>query len=51
MLNDAKIANFHTEIHQDHGYYYLSDTGQGATWVNEQRVGTRFQLRDGDRLR
>ncbi|MDR8014462.1 FHA domain-containing protein [Ectopseudomonas guguanensis] len=51
VLGDAGIASFHAEIRQDHGYYYLSDTGQGATWVNEQRVGTRFQLRDGDRLR
>ncbi|ATH81281.1 FHA domain-containing protein [Ectopseudomonas hydrolytica] len=51
VLGDAGIASFHAEIRQDHGYYYLSDTGQGATWVNDQRVGTRFQLRDGDRLR
>ncbi|MDM9650119.1 FHA domain-containing protein [Pseudomonas wenzhouensis] len=51
VFGDAGIASFHAEIRQDHGYYYLSDTGQGATWVNDQRVGTRFQLRDGDRLR
>ncbi|QNH02797.1 FHA domain-containing protein [Pseudomonas sediminis] len=51
VLGDAGIASFHAEIRQDHGYYYLSDAGQGATWVNDQRVGTRFQLRDGDRLR
>ena len=51
VLGDAGIASFHAEIRQDHGYYYLSDASQGATWVNDQRIGTRFQLRDGDRLR
>lgn len=51
VLGDPGVASFHAEIRQDHDYYYLSDAGQGATWVNDQRVGTRFQLRDGDRLR
>jgi pSer/pThr/pTyr-binding forkhead associated (FHA) protein len=51
VLGDAGIASFHAEIRQDHGYYYLSDASQGATYVNDQRIGTRFQLRDGDRVR
>lgn len=51
VLGDAGIASFHAEIRQDHGYYYLSDASQGATFVNDQRIGTRFQLRDGDRVR
>jgi pSer/pThr/pTyr-binding forkhead associated (FHA) protein len=51
VLGDAGIASFHAEIRQDHGYYYLSDASQGATCVNDQRIGTRFQLRDGDRVR
>jgi pSer/pThr/pTyr-binding forkhead associated (FHA) protein len=51
VLGDAGIASFHAEIRQDHGYYYLSDASQGATHVNDQRIGTRFQLRDGDRVR
>ncbi|WP_333984918.1 FHA domain-containing protein [Ectopseudomonas khazarica] len=51
VLGDAGITSFHAEIRQHQGYYYLSDASQGATWVNEQRIGSRFQLRDGDRLR
>lgn len=51
VLGDAGIASFHAEIRQDQGYYYLSDAGQGSTFVNDQRIGTRFQLRAGDRLR
>lgn len=51
VLDDSGITSFHAEIRLHQGYYYLSDASQGATWVNDQRIGSRFQLRDGDRLR
>ncbi|MGG2396734.1 FHA domain-containing protein [Pseudomonas sp. SH1-B] len=51
VLGDSGVTSFHAEIRQHQGYYYLSDASQGATWVNDQRIGSRFQLRDGDRLR
>lgn len=52
VLGDAGISPFHAEIRQDHGYYYLSDCGsQAGTYVNDERIGTRFQLRANDRLR
>lgn len=51
VLNDPEVVSFHAEIRQDHGYYYLSDVSQGGTLVNDQRIGSLFQLRAGDRLR
>lgn len=52
VLGDAGISPFHAEIRQDHGYYYLSDCGsQAGTYVNDERIGARFQLRANDRVR
>ncbi|SDG69238.1 FHA domain-containing protein [Pseudomonas benzenivorans] len=52
VLGDAEVSPFHAEIRQDHGYYYLSDCGsQAGTYVNDERIGARFQLRANDRLR
>ncbi|WP_271411473.1 FHA domain-containing protein [Pseudomonas sp. Q1-7] len=52
VLADPEVGLFHAEIRQDHGQYYLSDCGTpGGTYVNDERIGTRFQLRSGDRLR
>ncbi|NQD95782.1 FHA domain-containing protein [Pseudomonas sp. CrR25] len=52
VLGDSEISPFHAEIRQDHGYYYLSDCGsQAGTFVNDERIGTRFQLRANDRVR
>ena len=52
VLNDSCIGPFHAEIRQDHGFYYLTDVGSpGGSFVNDERISTRFQLRAGDRVR
>ncbi|MBS7663189.1 FHA domain-containing protein [Pseudomonas lalucatii] len=52
VLGDAQIAPFHAEVRQDHGYYYLSDCGsQAGTFVNDERISARYQLRANDRVR
>ena len=57
VLADSGTAPFHAEIRQDQGFYYLSDITdqggifQGSTFVNDERVGARFQLRPDDRVR
>ncbi|MFC5695261.1 FHA domain-containing protein [Pseudomonas sp. GCM10022186] len=52
VLPEPEISLFHAEIRQDHGQYYLSDCGTpGGTFVNGERIGTRFQLRSDDRVR
>lgn len=51
-LTDAGISAFHAEIHQEKGLYLISDCGsQTGTYINEERVGTRYQLRSGDIIR
>jgi pSer/pThr/pTyr-binding forkhead associated (FHA) protein len=52
VLDDPQIAPFHAEVRQDHGYYYLSDCGsQSGTFVNDERIAARYQLRANDRVR
>lgn len=52
VLNDAGIGPFHAEIRQDHGFYYLTDVGSPTgSFVNDERISTRFQLRADDRVR
>ncbi|TWC43066.1 type III secretion system (T3SS) inner membrane Yop/YscD-like protein [Pseudomonas sp. SJZ079] len=52
VLADAGISPFHAEIRQDHGYYYLTDCGsQVGTWVNDERITARYQLRTNDCVR
>lgn len=52
VLADPSIGPFHAEIRQDHGFYYLTDVGSpGGSFVNNERINTRFQLRAGDQLR
>tara|TARA_R110000868_G_scaffold86703_2_gene243093 strand:+ start:9244 stop:10101 length:858 start_codon:yes stop_codon:yes gene_type:complete len=52
VLVDPSIGSFHAEIRQDHGFYYLTDVGSpGGSFVNDERINTRFQLRAEDRLR
>lgn len=51
-LPDAGISAFHAEIRQENGLCLISDCGsQTGTYVNEERVGTRYQLRSGDVIR
>ncbi|WP_339410157.1 FHA domain-containing protein [Pseudomonas sp. EA_35y_Pfl2_R5] len=52
VLVDPSIAPFHAEIRQDHGFYYLTDVGSpSGSFVNDERINTRFQLRADDRVR
>lgn len=52
VLADAGICPFHAEIRQDHGYYYLTDCGsQVGTFVNDERITARYQIRSNDCVR
>jgi len=52
VLQDADISPFHAEIRLDHGLYYLTDCGtQSGTYVNNERVNARYQLRADDKVR
>ncbi len=52
VLDDPEVAAFHAELRQDQDYYYLSDcSGAAGTFVNDVRIGTRFQIRANDRVR
>lgn len=52
VLKDADVGPFHAELHQANRFYYLSDLGTpGGTFVNEERIGERYQIRSGDRVR
>lgn len=51
-LADSGISPFHAEIRQEQGHYYLSDCGsETGTFVNDERIGGRYQIRADDRLR
>lgn len=51
-LDGVGIAPFHAEVRQESGFYYLTDLGShDGTFVNGEKVGARYQLRSGDRLR
>jgi pSer/pThr/pTyr-binding forkhead associated (FHA) protein len=52
VLSDPGISDFHAEINQRDGHYFLSDCGStGGTFVNNQRIAAAYQLRSEDRLR
>ncbi|MES2819224.1 MAG: FHA domain-containing protein [Pseudomonadota bacterium] len=52
VLPDEGVSAFHAEIRQEHGHYYLSDCGsQTGTFVNGERINSRFQVRANDHLR
>lgn len=52
VLVDAGISAFHAEIRQDSGLYYISDCdSELGTFVNDERIASRYQLRSGDCLR
>ncbi|MGL4315927.1 MAG: FHA domain-containing protein [Pseudomonas sp.] len=51
-LDDDGIAAFHAEIRQESGLYYISDCdSEGGTFVNDERIASRYQLRSEDRVR
>jgi pSer/pThr/pTyr-binding forkhead associated (FHA) protein len=52
VLDDAGVNAFHAEIRQDGGLYYISDCdSELGTFVNDERIGSRYQLRSEDRVR
>ena len=52
VLNEPEVSAFHAEIRQEHGHYYLTDNGsQSGSYINDERIGSRFQLRSGDQIR
>ena len=52
VLNDVGIAPFHAELRHDNRFYYLTDLGTpNGTFVNEEKIGERYQIRSGDRVR
>ncbi|WP_462380204.1 FHA domain-containing protein [Pseudomonas sp. Marseille-QA0892] len=51
VLHDEGVDDFHAEIRDELGTYYLSDTdSQGGTFVNGERVEARYALQAGDRV-
>lgn len=52
VLADAGISPFHAELLLENRFYYLTDLGTpGGTYVNDEKVGERYQIRSGDRVR
>lgn len=52
VLDEAGIAPFHAELRLDSRFYYLTDLGSpGGTFINNEHVGERYQVRSGDRVR
>ncbi|WP_220815010.1 FHA domain-containing protein [Pseudomonas paralcaligenes] len=52
VLEDPGISAFHAEIRQEGGLYYISDCeSEQGTFVNDERVASRYQLRSDDRVR
>lgn len=51
-LDDSGLSAFHAEVRQENGLYYLSDCDSAeGTFVNDERIGSRYQLRSEDRVR
>jgi len=52
VISDAGVAPFHAELLLENRFYYLTDLGApGGTYVNDEKVGERYQIRSGDRVR
>jgi len=52
VANGTGVAPFHAELLLENRFYYLTDLGTpGGTYVNDEKVGERYQIRSGDRLR
>lgn len=51
-LEEAQVSAFHAEIRQEEGLYFVTDCdSEQGTFVNDERVASRYQLRHGDCLR
>lgn len=52
VIGDAGVAPFHAELILENRFYYLTDLGTpGGTYVNDEKIGERYQIRSGDRVR
>lgn len=52
QLQGQGISAEHARLEHEGGHYYLSDCGsEKGTYVNGERIGSRYQLRAGDVLR
>ncbi|MCQ4311664.1 FHA domain-containing protein [Pseudomonas stutzeri] len=52
VLDDTGVGAFHAELYQENRFYYLTDLGTpGGTYVNEEKIGERYQVRSGDLVR
>ena len=52
LLDDPQVSAFHAEIRQEDGLYFVADCeSEQGTFVNDERVASRYQLRHGDCLR
>lgn len=52
VLPDLGVSLFHAEIRREDGHYYLTDCASDeGTWVNDERISARYQIRPDDILR
>ena len=52
VLPDLGVSLFHAEIRREDGHYYLTDCASDeGTWVNDERISARYQIRPDDTLR
>ncbi|SFB24847.1 FHA domain-containing protein [Azotobacter beijerinckii] len=52
VLDDSGVSDFHAEIRQRNGLYYLHDCeSENGTFVNDARIASHYQLRADDLLR
>ncbi|MBV1880281.1 MAG: FHA domain-containing protein [Pseudomonadales bacterium] len=50
-LKESGVATFHAEIRRENGQYYLDDAGSNGTFVNGERIVSRYQLRPDDKIK
>lgn len=52
VVEDLGVSAFHAEIRQEDGHYFIADCdSEQGTFVNDERISARYQLRHGDGLR
>ncbi len=52
VVEDLGVSAFHAEIRQEDGLYFIADCdSEQGTFVNDERISARYQLRHGDNLR
>ena len=50
-LQEPGVAPFHAEIRRQGKQYFLLDTGNNGTFVNDERIEAQYQLRAGDTIK